>query len=266
MKSPVLTLRNVSKDFIIPTSRSPLRAVNQINLDLYEGEVFGIVGESGSGKTTLGRCAFGVVEPTSGEVFICGEPLHGRRSNTSKVLRSKLGFVYQDPQGSINPRLAIYDVIAEPLKLRGDSAPEIQSRIEFLMDRVGLKQSNLQKRAFELSGGQCQRVAIARAISTNPRIVLLDEPTSALDLSVQAQILNLLEELRSEFQLTYLMISHNLEVIGHFSDRVAVMKDGAFVEIGETTQVMNTPAHPYTQELLRAYSKTSKKEDFLPTG
>jgi len=266
MSEVVMQISNVSKVFPSREKKEGFTAVNSISIDLIKGEVLGVVGESGSGKSTLARCAFGITAPTSGSITILGQDLAGKSRRSTRELRSNLGFVFQDPAGSINPRMNVRNAIAEPLLLAGQSAQEIDKRVAFLMDRVGLATNQLNRKSHELSGGQCQRVAIARALATNPQIVLLDEPTSSLDLSVQAQILNLLEELRRDFNLTYFLISHNLDVVSHLSDRVAVMRDGVFVETGITTKVINDPQHPFTRELIRAYSGVHKSDGVLPAG
>lgn len=266
MKEIVMQISNVSKIFPSREHKDGFTAVNSISLDLYQGEVLGVVGESGSGKSTLARCAFGISQPSSGHVTILGQDLAGKSRKSTRELRSNLGFVFQDPSGSINPRMSVRNAIAEPLVLAGKTPTEIDSRIAFLMDRVGLAASQLTRKSHELSGGQCQRVAIARALATNPKIVLLDEPTSSLDLSVQAQILNLLEELRRDFNLTYFLISHNLDVVSHLSDRVAVMREGVCVEVGESSDVISNPQHPFTRELVRAYSGVHKHESTLPAN
>ena len=266
MSNPVMEISSVSKEFSVRNRKEMFTAVNDVSVQLYEGEVFGIVGESGSGKSTLARCAFGITKPTRGSIKILGESLEGKSRKELRTLRANLGFVFQDPAGSINPRMSVFDAVAEPLILRGDSGKEIETRVGFLIERVGLSLNQLKRKAHELSGGQCQRVAIARALATNPKIVLLDEPTSSLDLSVQAQILNLLEEIRRDFNLTYLMISHNLDVIAHLSDRVAVMKDGRFVEVGDSSTVLTLPKHQFTRELISVYSKNPGFSDGLPFG
>ena len=266
MSKSVMQISNVSKKFPIRDSKNMFTAVDEISIDLMEGEVLGVVGESGSGKSTLARCAFGITTPSSGSVTILGQSLAGKSRKSTRELRSNLGFVFQDPAGSINPRMSVYDAISEPLKLRGDSVAEIDKRVAFLIDRVGLAANQLMRKSHELSGGQCQRVAIARALATNPKIVLLDEPTSSLDLSVQAQILNLLEELRRDFNLTYFMISHNLDVVAHLSDRVAVMKDGKFVEVGTSAAVLTHPEHPFTRELISVYSQDLDISPTLPAN
>ena len=251
----------LTKVFSLRDNKKGFKAVDSISIDLHKGEVLGVVGESGSGKSTLARCAFGITEPTSGGTTILGQSLVGKSRKATRELRAHLGFVFQDPAGSINPRMSVHAAIAEPLMLAGMDSASINKRVNFLVDRVGLATSQLSRKSHELSGGQCQRVAIARALATNPKIVLLDEPTSSLDLSVQAQILNLLEELRRDFDLTYFLISHNLDVVSHLSDRVAVMKDGVFVEVGSTRQVVDAPKHPFTRELIRVYSGASREFD-----
>ena len=266
MSEVVMKISNVSKVFPSREKKEGFTAVDSISIDLIKGEVLGVVGESGSGKSTLARCAFGITAPTSGSITILGQDLAGKSRRSTRALRSNLGFVFQDPAGSINPRMNVRNAIAEPLLLAGQSAQEIDKRVAFLMDRVGLATNQLNRKSHELSGGQCQRVAIARALATNPQIVLLDEPTSSLDLSVQAQILNLLEELRRDFNLTYFLISHNLDVVSHLSDRVAVMRDGVFVETGITSEVINAPQHPFTRELIRAYSGGKSSSTSLPAG
>lgn len=265
MSEIVMQISNLSKVFKSRENKSGFLAVDSISIELYKGEVLGVVGESGCGKSTLARCAFGITAPTSGQTMILGQSLAGKSRKQTRALRANLGFVFQDPAGSINPRISVRNAIAEPLMLAGKERVAIDRRVAFLMDRVGLATSQLSRKSHELSGGQCQRVAIARALATNPKIVLLDEPTSSLDLSVQAQILNLLEELRRDFDLTYFIISHNLDVVSHLSDRVAVMKDGKFVEVGNTKEVVTSPKHPFTRELIKVYSGEHRAEASTPT-
>jgi len=256
MTNPLIETIRLTKEFhnVGHSGGLGVVAVDHVSLKVNEGEVFGIVGESGSGKSTLARCIFGITPKSGGEVRLFGETFGNQTRREERKLRSKLGFVFQDPVASLNPRMKIRDVIAEPLELHTGDREFIEHRVEVLIDRVGLTASHLDRRAHQLSGGQCQRVAIARALSTNPRAILLDEPTSSLDLSVQAQILNLLEELRQEFSLTYILISHNLDVISHLSDRIAVMSAGKIVETGDTRTIMSNPTHPFTKQLLHAHA------------
>lgn len=258
MSRPLIQAVGLTKEFG-NAKRGGVLAVDHVSFEVQEGEVFGIVGESGSGKSTLARCVFGITPVTSGAVNLFGESFGGKSGKEERKLRSRLGLVFQDPVASLNPRMKIRDVIAEPLELHSSDKDFIESRVLTLIDRVGLTANHLERRAHELSGGQCQRVAIARALSTNPKAILLDEPTSSLDLSVQAQILNLLEDLRQEYSLTYFLISHNLDVIAHLSDQIAVMSAGKIVESGATRAIMENPSHPFTKQLLHAHSasKTS---------
>ena len=256
MAHSLIEVVGVTKEFGIANrgTGAGVVAVDNVSFKVQEGEVFGIVGESGSGKSTLARCVFGITPVTGGVIQLFGESFGGKSRKEERKLRSRLGLVFQDPVASLNPRMKIRDVIAEPLELHSADKDFIESRVLTLIDRVGLTSDQLDRRAHELSGGQCQRVAIARALSTNPKAILLDEPTSSLDLSVQAQILNLLEDLRQEYSLTYLLISHNLDVIAHLSDRIAVMSAGKIVEMGATRAIMENPSHPFTKQLLHAHS------------
>ena len=261
MSKIILQLSHVRKEFLNGTKgSSPKVAVKDSSFSLFEGEVFGLVGESGSGKSTLARCAFGVIPVTSGSVSIFGQEITGTRPSQMLALRKEMGFVFQDPIASLNPKRSVHAIVSEGLIGTGMDRNEIDSRVKYLVERVGLSQAHLDRRRHELSGGQCQRVAIARALAPAPKLLLLDEPTSSLDLSVQAQILNLLEELRAELSLSYLLISHNLDVIAHLSDRMAVMHEGMILEEGTTQSVITTPAHLFTRELILAYSYTPKKD------
>lgn len=261
-----MQISHLVKSFPIRNSKTLLNAVNDVSLEVFQGEVLGIVGESGSGKSTLARCAFGISAYTEGSISVFGKSISEMPKNELRKMKTELGFVFQNPTDSLNPRMSIFDAIAEPLRLRGDSNTDIINRVNFLIERVGLSLSQLNRKAHELSGGQCQRVAIARALATNPKIVLLDEPTSSLDLSVQAQILNLLEELRRDFNLTYFMISHNLEVVAHLSDRVAVMKDGKIIEISDAKSILTNPTASFTRELINVYSSDLNSSNNRPAN
>ena len=266
MSGQILEIIDVSKDFVNERNKREItHAAQEVSFSISPGEVFGLVGESGSGKSTIARCAFGITPATSGQIKLFGEDITSLTSAQRKKFKKRLGFVFQDPVASLNPRMSIFEVISEGLIDSALSKEEIRSKVEYLIEKVGLTKDHLTRKRHELSGGQCQRVAIARALASEPELILLDEPTSSLDLSVQAQILNLLENLRKELNLSYLIISHNLEVIAHISDRMAVMSEGRIVESGTTTQIMNAPKHHFTKTLISAYETNSKSnipEDF----
>ncbi len=230
-----------------------VRAVAGVDLDIRSGEIHALVGESGSGKTTLARCLLRLVEPTAGQIEIGGQDVLALRGNQLRALRREMQLVFQDPQGSLDPRLSVLDLVAEPIRTHlRPGRGTVEATVVELLDGVGLDRRHLDRRPHELSGGQCQRVAIARALALRPRLLVLDEPTSALDVSVQAQILNLLLELRERHGLTYLLISHDLGVVRHLSDRVSVMYLGRLVELADAGSVFGDARHPYTRALLAA--------------
>jgi len=223
-------------------------AVNKVSLRIGQGEALGLVGESGCGKSTLAKMILGLLPPTDGDVLIQGKQID---LNQRKALAREIQPIFQDPYSSLNPRKKIADIIRLPLKLHGiGSSEEQEESVKAICERVGLPERLLEQYPGQLSGGQRQRVAIARALILKPKILICDEPTSALDVSVQAQILNLLMELRQELGLTYLFISHNLAVVEHLVDRVAVMYRGELVEQGSRDELFHHPQHPYTQRLL----------------
>lgn len=256
MTEVAIELSHIKKSFRARGSarRKDFDALVDLDLTLFKGEILGIVGESGSGKSTLGRCSFGIVPVTSGSVTVFGNEIAKISHSQARDLKKRMGFVFQDPIASLNPRMYVKDLIAEPMRMHSEFSSQIENRTNYLAQRVGLSVEQLQRRPHELSGGQCQRVAIARAISTNPEILLLDEPTSSLDLSVQAQILNLLADIRTEFELSYMLISHDLDVISHLSDRIIVLHNGLIIESGTTQNLITNPMTDYTKTLLRMKS------------
>lgn len=241
---------------LIPRVTGYVKAVDDVTLNINKGEVFGLVGESGSGKTTLALALLRLVEPKAGHILFEGVDLLKVKRSSLKHLRKDMQVVFQNPFLSLNPRMTVRNQIAEPLKAHTKmSAAEITDRASELLKLVGLFDEHLWKYSIELSGGQAQRVCIARALALSPKLVILDEPTSSLDVSVQAQILNLLQDLQKRLGLTYLLITHDLGVVEYIADRVAVMYLGKIAEVGTFAEVFNEPAHPYTEALLSAVPK-----------
>ncbi|MBU6955062.1 MULTISPECIES: ABC transporter ATP-binding protein [unclassified Hahella] len=258
-KEVLLSARNLEVHFaigkhILPSRRPRLKAVNGIDVDVYRGETLGIVGESGCGKSTLARALLRLIEPTRGELRWKGEDMRGFDKKALVRRRREFQMVFQDPTASLNPRLTVSECIAEPLLTHepGLQRREIERRVIAMMDKVGLSASQRNRYPHEFSGGQCQRVGIARALILNPDLVVCDEPVSALDVSIQAQVINLLDDLKQEMGLTLVMIAHDLSVVRHISDRVMVMYLGKPMEVGLYDRVFDQAQHPYTKALLSA--------------
>jgi oligopeptide/dipeptide ABC transporter ATP-binding protein len=253
---PLIRLEKVRKHFPIykgffNRKVGEVQAVTDIDLNIYTGETLGVVGESGCGKSTLGRSILQLLRPTSGHVFLDDTDLTALNNRQLRPLRRDMQIVFQNPYSSLDPRMTIGDTVAEPLKVHNlHKGVALTQRVAELLDMVGLPRDAVRRYPHEFSGGQRQRVGIARAIALNPRFIVADEPVSALDVSIQAQILNLMDDLKKEFNLTYLFIAHNLSVVEYISDRVAVMYLGKIVEVAPAASLYKNPLHPYTKALL----------------
>jgi len=254
---PLLEVRNLVKEFGrrsgLLRKGSVVRAVDSVSFTVDEGETFGLVGESGSGKTTTGRCILRLIEPTSGEIRFKGEDVLAFSRSRMRAARREMQIVFQDPYSSLNPRMRVGSIVEEPLIIhRIGSKPERRARVAELFELVGLDSAQRSRYPHQFSGGQRQRIGLARALALNPSLVIADEPVSALDVSVQAQVVNLLMDLQQRLKLTYLFIAHDLRLVRHICNRVAVMYLGRIVEIGPTERLFEAPAHPYTRALLSA--------------
>ncbi|MBT8152344.1 ABC transporter ATP-binding protein [Epibacterium ulvae] len=258
MTEPVIEVRGLNKHFNIgggffSKPNDVVRAVDNISFDVMRGESFGIVGESGSGKTTLGRCMMQIIKPSSGSVKFHGTDLVGADQKTLRQIWQAIRMVFQDPQSSLNPRLRVIDLIGQSIsKAEGLKGAALADRVSELLTKVGLRPEFLHRYPNAFSGGQRQRLGIARALATNPEVIIADEAVSALDVSIQAQTLNLLKDLQEQYALTYIFVAHDLAVVEHFCDRIAVMYLGQIVELSTTTDLFQNPKHPYTRALLEA--------------
>ncbi|MFB9973317.1 dipeptide ABC transporter ATP-binding protein [Allobacillus sp. SKP2-8] len=271
----VLEVKNLKKHFpikggVFKTTQGYVKAVDGISFSIKENETFSIVGESGCGKSTAGRTILRLLEPTEGEVWFNGENLYDIKKRAFRKKRKDFQLIFQDPYSSLNPRMTVQELLVEPL-LTHDlcSKKEAIEKAKEMVDRVGLSEKHLSRFPHEFSGGQRQRISIARALIVHPKLVILDEAVSALDVSVQSQILNLLIDLQEEFELTYIFISHDLNVVKHLSDRVGVMYLGQMMELAKTDDLYKEPLHPYTKALLSAIpnlSTTEKKERIILQG
>lgn len=255
----ILEVKNLKKYFpvkagVFRKTVVHVKAVDDVSFDIYEGETLGLVGESGCGKSTTGSTILRLLEATSGEVKFRGEDILSLDSNKLRAIRKEMQMIFQDPYASLNPRMTVADIVGEPLKIHNlfNNKNDRDKKVEELLKSVGLTAEQMNRYPHEFSGGQRQRIGVARALAVGPKLIIADEPVSALDVSVQAQVINILQDLQQEFSLTYLFIAHDLSVVKHISDRVAVMYLGKIVEITDKSELYDNPLHPYTQALLSA--------------
>jgi len=261
----LLVVNNLTKRFpikggIFGREVASVKAIQGVSFTIKRGETLGLVGESGCGKSTLGRCILRLIEPTSGEVYFNGQDVLKMGSDELRRIRRKMQIIFQDPYASLNPRMTVGSIIAEPIKIHGlASGPDVTKRVQKLLDLCGLRAEAINRYPHEFSGGQRQRICIARALAVEPEFIVCDEPVSALDVSIQAQIINLLQDLQKELKLTYLFIAHDLKVVEHISNRVAVMYLGKIAELAGGEDLYRDPRHPYTKALFSAIPLVNPK-------